>query len=85
MMNEKETGHWTVNGDTLKVTIDSVGRERPFGHWNKENLFLIQNKKLINIVTELKGEKITDKRLQDALYKDSKKYAYDRTKKQKCD
>ena len=85
MMNEKETGHWSVNGDTLKVTIDSVGRERPFGHWNKVNLFLIKNRKLINIVTEFKGEKVTDKRLQEALYNDSKKYAYDRTKKQNCD
>lgn len=85
MMNEKEKGHWYVNGDTLIVIIDSVGRGRPFGHWNKINLFLIKNRKLINIVTELKGEKITDKRLQEALFKDSKKYAYDRTKKQNCD
>ena len=85
MMNEKKTGHWTVKGDTLKVTIDSVGRERAFGHWNKVNFFLIKNKKLINIVTELKGEKITDKRLQDALYKNSKKYAYNKTKKHNCD
>lgn len=85
MMNEKETGHWSIEGDTLKVTIDSVDRERPFGHWNKVNLFLIKNNKLINIVTELKGQKITDKRLQDALYKESKKYAYDKTKKQNCD
>ncbi|SRR5260221_12825869 len=80
MMNEIVKGRWTMNGDTLKVMIDE-----PLGHWKKENLFLIHKKRLINIVTEINGEKIRDKRLQEALYKDSKKYAYDKTKKQTCE
>ena len=80
MMNEMVKGRWTMNGDTLIVIIDE-----PLGHWRKENLFLVRKKKLLNIVTEINGEKIRDKRLLDAINKDSRKYAYDRTKKQICD
>ena len=79
-MNEMVKGRWTMNGDTLIVIIDE-----PLGHWRKENLFLVRKKKLLNIVTEINGEKIRDKRLLDAINKDSRKYAYDRTKKQICD
>ncbi len=80
MMNEKVNGHWKLNGDTLVVSIDE-----PLGHWSKKNLFLIQKKKLLNIVTDINGEKIRDKRILEAMYNDSKKYAYDRTKKQDCE
>ena len=80
MMNEKVKGRWTMKGDTLIVNIDE-----PLGHWHKKNLFLVQKKKLLNIVTEINGEKIRDKRILDAMYKDSKKYAYDRTKKEDCE
>ena len=40
--------------------------------------------RLILVVTEIKGEKIQDELLKEALFKDSKKYAYDKTKKQGC-
>lgn len=79
MINEKVKGSWKLNGDTLVVIIDE-----PLGHWRKENLFLIKKKKLLNIVTEINGEKIRDRRVLEAMYRDSKKYAYDRTKKQEC-
>jgi hypothetical protein len=80
MMNEMVKGRWTMNGDTLIVIINE-----PLGHWRKENLFLVRKKKLLNIVTEINGEKIRDKQLLDAINKSSRKYAYDRTKKQICD
>jgi len=80
MMNEKVKGHWRMNGDTVVVTIDE-----PLGHWNKENLFVIYKRRLILVVTELKGEKIKDELLKKALFNDSKKYAYDKTKKQECE
>ena len=80
MMNEKLKGHWRLNGDTLVVTIDE-----PLGHWNKENLFVVQKKRLINVVTEINGKKIKNQLLKEALFKDSKKYAYDRTKRQDCE
>ena len=79
-MNEKLKGHWRLNGDTLVVTIDE-----PLGHWNRENLFVVQKKRLIHLVTEINGKKIKDQLLKEALFKDSKKYAYDRTKKQDCE
>jgi hypothetical protein len=69
-----------IDGDTVFVTIDE-----PLGHWNKENAFVLYKKRLILIVTELNGKKIEDKLLKDALFRDSKKYAYDRTKKQDCE
>lgn len=80
MMNEKVKGKWRLKGDTVVVTIDE-----PLGHWNKENLFVIHKRQLKLIVTEIKAEKITDERLKEALFKDSKKYAYDKTKKQDCE
>jgi hypothetical protein len=80
MMNEKVKGHWKSKSDTVVVTIDE-----PLGHWNKENLFVIHKKRLILVVTEIKGEKIRDELLKEALFKDSKKYAYDKTKKQDCE
>jgi hypothetical protein len=79
MMNEKVTGSWTTKGDTIKVTINE-----PVGHWHKENYFLFRKRKLLHLVTEINGERIIDKRIQEALFKESKKYAYDRTKKQDC-
>lgn len=79
-MNEKVKGHWKLNGDTVIVTIDE-----PLGHWNRENVFVLYKKRLILIVTELNGQKIEDKLLKDALFRDSKKYAYDRTKKLDCE
>jgi hypothetical protein len=80
MMNEKVKGHWRLKEDTVVVTIDE-----PLGHWNKENLFVIHKRRLILVVTEIKGEKIQDELLKEALFKDSKKYAYDKTKKQECE
>jgi hypothetical protein len=80
MMNEKVKGHWKLRSDTVVVTIDE-----PLGHWKKENLFVIHKKRLILVVTEIKGEKIRDELLKEALFKDSKKYAYDKTKKQDCE
>ncbi len=68
-----------MNGDTLILSIDE-----PLGHWNKENLFLVQKKKLINIVTEMNGEKISNKLLLDAINKENKKYAYDWLKEADC-
>ena len=81
MMNEKVNGRWTMNYDTLKVIIDE-----PSGHWRKVNLFLVRRRRLIMIVTDINGEKKSrDKRVLEILYKESKKYAYDRKKKQKCE
>ena len=80
MMNEKVKGHWKLNSDTVIVTIDE-----PLGHWNKENLFVLHKKQLILVVTEIDGKKIVDKLLKQALFRDSKKYAYDKTKEQTCD
>ncbi|MFO0330497.1 MAG: hypothetical protein ACK514_04040, partial [Bacteroidota bacterium] len=68
MMNEMVKGRWTMNGDTLIVIINE-----PLGHWRKENLFLVRKKKLLNIVTEINGEKIRDKQLLDAINKSSRK------------
>lgn len=76
MMNETVKGSWTKNGDTVIVSIDE-----PLGHWNKENLFLVQNKKLIYVVTEINGEKISNKQLLNSIHKENKKYAYKRSKK----
>ena len=80
MMDEKVKGHWRLNGDTLVVTIDE-----PRGHWNKQNLFVVQKKRLINVVTEINGKELKDPLLKEALFKDSKKYAYHRTKRQDCE
>ena len=51
---------------------------------NKENLFIIHKRRLILVVTEIKGEKMQDEFLKEALFKNSKKYAYDKTKRQEC-
>jgi hypothetical protein len=85
MMNEKIKGRWLIHGDTLKVILDSTYRERPYGHWNKENLFLVRKNKLIGVVKQFKLEGIEDKKLQKALYKQSKRYAFSKTRKMKCD
>lgn len=85
MMNERVKGRWVVRGDTLKVTIDSTYSVRPYGHWNKENCFLIKKNKLILLITELNGKRIEDEKLQEALYKQSKSYAFRMTKKAGCD
>jgi hypothetical protein len=80
MMNERVKGHWKLNSDTVIVTIDE-----PLGHWNKKNLFVLYKKRLILVVTEINGKKIVDELLKQALFKDSKKYAYDKSKEQTCD
>ena len=79
MENETVKGQWTIKGDTLRVLIDE-----PLGHWRKTNLFLVQKKKLLNIVTDINGEKIRDEKVLKIMYKESMKYAYDRTDKQDC-
>jgi hypothetical protein len=80
MMNERVKGHWKLNSETVIVTIDE-----PLGHWNKKNLFVLYKKRLILVVTEINGKKIVDELLKQALFKDSKKYAYDKSKEQTCD
>ena len=79
MINEKVNGHWRLKRDTVVVTIDE-----PLGHWNKENVFVLHKTQLIPVVTQINGERIHDERLKKALFKDSRKYAYDKTKKQDC-
>ena len=80
MENETVRGRWTIKEDTLRVLIDE-----PVGHWRAINLFLVQKKKLFNIVTDINGQKIRDEKVLEIMHKESKKYAYDRTKKQDCE